>query len=125
MKLKIPRGTVSKLARVYIQDSSSSVGAPLTGLVFNSAGLTWYYIEEGSASPTAVTLATMTVGTWASGGFKEIDATHMPGWYEIGIPNAALDFGASVAMHLMGATNMVQTPLEIELDSNAHQPIKA
>lgn len=116
MKLLIKKDKTSKLLRVFIQDSSVSTGAGLTGLVYNSASLTAYYIREGAASPTSITLATMTVGTWASGGFKEVDATNMPGLYELGIPNAVLATGAdSVVVMLKGATNMAPVVIEIQL----------
>jgi len=117
MKLKLKTGTTSKLARIFIQDSSATDGSGLTALVYNSSGLTWYWIQEGDASATQVTLATMTVGTWASGGFKEVDATNMPGVYEIGIPNAAIDANGTTHMLLKGATNMAPVAIEIECDA--------
>jgi hypothetical protein len=118
MKLKIKEGTTSKLVHIFIQDATSTTGAGLTGLVYNSAGLTAYYLPEGDASATSITLATMTVGTWATGGFKEVDATNMPGVYEIGLPDAVIDNTSegSVLVMLKGATNMVPVLLEIELD---------
>lgn len=118
MKLKIKEGTTSKLVRVFIQDSSATDGSGLTGLVYNSAGLTAYYIPEGDASPTAITLASATVGTYTSGGFKEIDSTNLPGVYEIGLPDAVIDAtseGSTLVM-LKGATNMAPVLMEIELD---------
>lgn len=118
MKLKIKEGTTSKLIRIFIQDSSATDGSGLTGLVFNSSGLTAYYYPEGDASATAITLATMTAGTWATGGFIEVDATNMPGVYEIGLPDAVIDNtseGSTLVM-LKGATNMAPVLLEIELD---------
>jgi len=117
-KLKIKESTTSKLVRVFIQDSSSTTGAGLTGLVYNSSGLTAHYLSEGDATATAITLATMTVGTWATGGFKEVDSTNMPGVYEIGLPDAVIDAtseGSTLVM-LKGATNMAPVLLEIELD---------
>jgi hypothetical protein len=45
----------------------------------------------------------------------------MPGWYEIGIPNAALDGGNEVAIQLRGATNMAPVNIYIELDSVDYQ----
>jgi hypothetical protein len=115
-KLTLPPGTQSKMIDVFIQDSSSLVGAGLTGLAHNSAGLTAYYYREGAASAVAITLADATVGTFTSGGFKVIDGTNMPGWYQLGVPNLALAAGAnSVKLHLKGATNMVPLPIEIEL----------
>lgn len=118
MKLKIKEGTTSKLIRIFIQDSSATDGSGLTGLVFNSSGLSAYYYPEGDASATAITLATMTAGTWATGGFIEVDATNMPGVYEIGLPDAVIDNtseGSTLVM-LKGATNMAPVLLEIELD---------
>lgn len=116
MKLLIKKGVTSKLLRVFIQNNSVTTGAGLTGLVFNSGSLTAYYIREGDASATAITLATMTVGTWATGGFKEVDATNMPGVYEIGIPNAVLATGAnSVVVMLKGASNMATVVIEIQI----------
>lgn len=120
-KLSIKAGSTSKLVRAFILDSSSSTGAGLTGLVFNTSFLTAYYIKEGDASATSMTLITMTVGTWASLGFKEVDATNMPGLYEIGLPNAAIASGKSVVVMLKGATNMTPTLLEIELTANDNQ----
>jgi hypothetical protein len=121
MKLILKAGTTGQVARVLIQDTSSTTGAGLTGLAYNSAGLKWSYVREDQAAATVVTLATATAGTWASGGFKEIDATNLPGVYEIGIPNAALASGKSVQMLLFGGLNMVPVPLEIELVAVDHQ----
>jgi hypothetical protein len=116
-KLAVKRASTSKLVRVFIQDSSQTDGRGLTGLLFNSASLVAYYSKEGQSGATAITLATMTVGTWASGGFKEVDATNMPGLYELGLPDAALSTGNSVVVMLKGATSMVPVVLEIELDA--------
>lgn len=112
----VAKGTTSKLIRVFIADTSWGDGRGLAGLAHNSGSLTAYYLREGAASAVAITLATMTVGTWASGGFKEVDATNMPGVYELGIPDAALATGAdSVIVQLKGATNMAVVTKEIQL----------
>jgi hypothetical protein len=123
MKTEIQIGKTSKRIPIFIQDAT---GAGLTGLLFSSAGLTWYYWreDEGNAAATSVTLATMTRGTWATGGFVEKDATNMPGWYDLGVPNAALASGATwVAMTLKGAAGMV--PLNIEIRLTAFDPDNA
>ena len=122
MKLSLKAGTTSKLIDLFIQDSSSTTGAGLTGLVYNTASLTGYYYREGAASAVAITLATMTLGTWATGGFVVIDGTNMPGCYQLGIPDAALAAGAqSVIVMLKGATNMAPLVLEIELTAIDNQ----
>lgn len=118
MKLTRKRGDTSNIFQVFIQDSSSTTGAGLTGLVFNSAGLTAYYHRDVDTAATAITLATMTVGTFTSSGFKEIDATNMPGWYQFCPPDAALAATStpkSVGIHLKGATNMAPLPIEVQL----------
>ncbi len=116
MKLDILEGTTSRIIDVFIQDSSSAVGAGLTGLVFNSGSLTaFYYLNDAPTGATAITLVTMTIGTFASSGFIEVDAADMPGVYSLGVPNAALTGADSVIIYLKGATNMAPVVLEIQL----------
>lgn len=115
-KLSILRATTSKIVRFFVQDASRLDGGGLTGLVYNSAGLTAYYIKEGDNSTTAITLASGTLGTWSSGGFIAVDATHMPGVYELGLPNAALASGNSTLLFIQGATNMVPIAAEVQVD---------
>lgn len=116
MKIARKPGATSQILQVFIQDSSSTTGAGLTGLVYNSSGLTAYYHRDTDTTATAISLVTMTVGTYTSGGFKEIDATNMPGWYQFCPPNAVFASGASSAgIHLKGATNMAPLPIEVDL----------
>jgi hypothetical protein len=80
--------------------------------------LTWYRTREddGNAGATSVTLATATLGTWSTGGFKEKDSTHYPGWYELGIPDNVLASAATWAtMTLKGAANMAPCIVNIFL----------
>lgn len=115
-KLHKVKGSASVILELFIQDSSSTTGAGLTGLLFNTASLTCYYHRNTAAAPVAVTLVTMTVGTFTSSGFKEVDATNMPGVYQLCLPDAAFVTGAdSVVALLKGATNMAPITLEIQL----------
>jgi len=116
MKLSILAGSTSQTVNVFIQDSSSTTGAGLTGLVFNTSSLVAYYALPRAAA-VSITLATLAAVTssYSSGGFKEIDATNMPGWYRFDIPDAALASGRFVSIHFKGATNMAPLPVEIEL----------
>ncbi len=116
MKLEKLAGATSEIWQIFVRDSSSTTGAGLAGLVFNSASLTAYYHRDTDTTATAITLVTMTVGTFTSSGFKEIDATNMPGWYQFCPPNASIASGAkSCAFHLKGATNMAPLPIEVQL----------
>jgi hypothetical protein len=123
MKLKLHQATTGKLARVFIQNVST--GAGLTGLVYNTAGLTAYYAIEGASADVAIALSAGTKGTWSSGGFVEFDATNMPGVYELGLPNLMLASGASVIGYLQGAASMLACLLEIELDQVNYQSTTA
>jgi hypothetical protein len=110
-------GSASHILTVFIQDSSVATGAGLTGLAFNTAGLASYFKRNRGTTSVAVSLANITtLGTYASGGFKEIDATNLPGFYEFHPPDAAMASGSgSVAFLLRGAANMVPCPVEVEL----------
>ena len=107
----------SRTEYVFIQNSSVSTGAGLTGLVFNSAGLTAYYaVERGAA--TAISLVTQTAtGAYSSGGFVAVDATNMPGLYRFDIPNAVFATAGTdkAIVMLKGATNMAPVLLEYQI----------
>lgn len=124
MKLSIPAGTTSKRIAIFIQDSSSTTGAGLTGLAFGTSGLTCYsWIDtDGNVGGTSQALQTATLGTWTTRGFKEKDATNMPGFYEFGVPDALLAAGVKWAtLMFKGATNMAPLVLEIEVTAVSNQ----
>jgi hypothetical protein len=123
--VKIKRGTASKRRLIFIADSSSTTGAGLANLVFNSAGLVAYYYASDLANDVQITLVTATLGTYTSGGFVAVDNTNMPGWYEVGIPDAVLDGGVEAVIQFRGATNMVPVNLYVELDSVDYQDATA
>ena len=103
----------SVIWQIFIRDSASTVGNGKTGLVYNSAGLVAYYKRSSATGSTEITLVNIgTLGTFASGGFKEIDATNMPGFYEFHPPNACFSSGArNVSICLKGASGMVQVEI--------------
>jgi hypothetical protein len=114
-KLTIKASTANRSEYIYIQNSTSTTGAGLTGLVFNSAGLTAYYVTE-RGTPTAITLVTLASATaaYSSGGFVAVDATNMPGLYRFDLPTAVLTGNKSI-VYLKGATNMVPVLLEYDV----------
>jgi hypothetical protein len=123
-QVAITPGSTGNSTDVFIQDSTSTTGAGKTGLVFNTSALTCYYTftgaSAGSVSVSLVTLATVTTA-WASGGFIEIDATHMPGWYRFDIPNLAVAGGSGpeVNFHFQGAANMAPCPVKLGIGAAA------
>jgi hypothetical protein len=115
MKISRVAGTTNEILQIFVRDSSSTTGAGLAGLVFNTASLTAYYIRNNQSSATVISLVTMSLGTYTSSGFKEIDATNMPGWYQFCPPSGVFTSGGSAAIHLKGATNMAPLPIEVEI----------
>jgi hypothetical protein len=114
-KLTVKTGSTSRLEHVFILDSASTVGAGKTGLT--NASVTMYYFRPADTTATSVTLSAGTLGTWSSGGFKEVDATNMPGVYEVGMPNAvfAATFNHSIVM--IKGTGVAPVVLEYNLVS--------
>lgn len=111
--MDVKAGSTSVTKNVLIYDSST--GLPLTGLAYNTAGLTAYYVLPGAAS-VSITLATQTAtGGWSSGGFVEVDSTYMPGVYRLDIPNAAIASGRTSIVYLQGATNMAPCVFEVNI----------
>lgn len=119
-KFSIKAGTTDVSILVFIQNSSSTTGAGLTGLVYNTSSLVAYYTHSGTnATATQITLATLAAvnSAHSDGGFKEISSANMPGWYRLDLPDAvvATSKGNVVGLMLHGATNMAPCPVEIEL----------
>lgn len=120
-KLSILTGTTSKTVKIFLQDTSKTSGAGLTGLTSATSGLTAYYIKEGQNSTTQISLSGGTLGTWSSGGFIVVDGTNTPGVYELGLPNLALSSAKSVVVYIQGAANLAPYILEIELTAVDNQ----
>lgn len=97
-KYSIPENSTSTLVDIYLE---SNDGTPATGLDktdYTVALESQFAYHRGDAA-AAVDAAfdgtdtigdTTTLGTWITSSLKEISASLMPGWYELGLPNAAL-----------------------------------
>ena len=115
-KREIVAGSTDQTIDVFIQDSSSSTGAGLTGLVFNTASLTCYYRKGATGTPTALSLVTQTVGAAHSdGGFVAVDGTNCPGQYRLDLSDTIVAAAGMVTLYLKGATNMAPCVVEIEV----------
>lgn len=121
-------GVTSKIIRIKILDSSSTVGAGLAGLTYASTGLVISAIADNEASPTYYTVAAgtiesiTTIGTYETPTvnkcrFKEVSASYHPGVYEIHLANAryAVSGARSLIVSVFGATNCVQCDAEIQM----------
>ena len=119
--MKLKRGSTSIRRLIFVGDSSSTTGAGLANLLHNTSGLVAYYFAGDLSNEVSIPLASATLGSYTDGGFVAVDNTNMPGWYEFGIPNGALDGGNEVAIQLRGAANMVPVNVYIELDTVDYQ----
>lgn len=116
MKITYRKNAIEKLLHLFIQNSGVGTGEGLTGLTYATAGLTAYYYREGATAPVVIPLVATTPGVWAAGGFVEVDSTHLPGVYQLGLPNAALAEGAdTLVLMLQGAADMAPSVAEIQL----------
>lgn len=127
-KLSRKKGTTSQIFHIFIQDSSSTTGAGLTGLAYNSANLACRYINAGGTLSGAITLQDITtLGTYEAPTantnmrFKEVSsASPSQGIYEIHVHNDWMNLtGGSLVIMLAGVTNMAQLRLEIDLGTDA------
>lgn len=86
---------------MMMRDSASSAAQGKQGLAYNTAGLSIAYSRQDAegqpAAATAITLVDLASPTaaWSSGGFKELSASLMPGWYRLDLPDALLASGAT------------------------------
>jgi len=100
LSVRVPKDSVSNIFQVPLEGYDSggtvdlSLGSGKTGLAFNTSNLTFQKITSGGVvgALTGETIATL--GTFAaptSAGhirFKEIDATALPGLYEVQLPDS-------------------------------------
>lgn len=131
--MNIPIGQASNIDYVFIQDSSSTTGAGLTGVTSGSSGLAGRYIYPGGTS-VALTFETITtLGTYqaptsnAHLRIKELDATNHPGVYEIHYHNdwfSTANARKAAILTIKGVTNMAQLNHKVTIDY-ALQPATA
>jgi len=99
----------------------------VTGLTASTAGLSATYNRTRSnrVPITLVNLTYMTDG-WVSGGFKEVDASTMPGVYRLDLPDAAVAVGADdVTVVVKGAAGTNGAVMTIKLLSVASDILSA
>jgi hypothetical protein len=123
VKIDVPLGSTNLALPIKILDFTSTTGAGLAGLAFNSAGLTAEYRREGEATATAITLVTATLGTYTASGFKA-DGTR--GYYELGVPNAVCASAGAprwARVGLYGAASMVDVDIEIVFGKPTNFPL--
>jgi hypothetical protein len=121
-KAAVAAGVSSYICAIFVQDTRQADGSGLTGLAYNTSGLTCYYkrsVDTGAVNAPINNITTL--GTFAGSGpnaaFKEVDATNMPGVYELHIPNNAfVSAGPTTVLMLKGAANMAPVVMEFEFD---------
>ncbi len=132
-------GQGSVVIRFKIRNSSLTTNAGLTGLSSASSGLSISTIANNEATATTYTVAGSTIetittlGTYAAPTstkcrFKEVDATNMPGWYELHLADArfAVSGAKGLSVCVKGATNADQVDFVIPLTSlNPHDAVRA
>lgn len=112
-KREILAGATDQTIDVFLEDVN---GSPLTGLAFNSSGLTCYYRKGATGSATALTLATQTVGgAHSDGGFVQVDATNMPGIYRLDLSDTIVATAGAVYVVINGYAGLAPCVMELEI----------
>lgn len=129
MKEIVERGATAQVVHVFLPDAASAVGGGKVGLSAASAGLVVAVIRPGEASATVYRQADGTIeGVSVLGTYqpptagrvrlREVDATALPGWYELQLANALFDGSGgrrSLGGMVHGASGVVPTPFQIQL----------
>jgi len=141
MKLWVKRGATSVMLRVFIQQNNVTTGVGLTGLTSSSTNLNIAMLRELSSTSEVYSGADLqtiaTIGTYAAPTastnirFGPVDATNMPGVYELQFHNSANQgFGSGdasryVTLYIFEITttslNLAPLVAEIELVAVDHQ----
>lgn len=139
MLISYRRGQGSIILRVKIRDATSPIGNGKTGLTYNSAGLIVSTIADNESAPIYYQQASLNIedittpGTFVepSSGkcrIKEINATFLPGIYEIQLGDAryAVANAKSLLVSIFGAAGMAQCDALIPLrDLDPYDAIRA
>lgn len=120
MKFQIPKGETSVILTVFIQDSSSSTGAGLSGLIHTSSITGGYVKRDGTGVALTVDEDVTTEGTYqapsTAAKVRIGTPANMPaGFYELHFHNDLFTTADWVTMGFTGATNMAPLTLEIQL----------
>lgn len=115
-------GSTSKFVMVnmYALD-----GTPKTGLLYSDMTIT--YTRNNGSADVDVTEVTMTMGTWGSGGWIQVDSTNSPGLYQFAMPDAAIATGAESVTFSFKATSTFQRFIQasiiaVDLRGSAYVP---
>ena len=102
-------GKTDVFLSVFIEDTRTNDGSGLAGLLYNTSGLVCRR-QPFDGLNSAISLVNTSLGSHTDGGFTAMDGTNAPGWYQLQIPDAAIQagFGQSI-IQLRGAANMAVT----------------
>lgn len=119
MKLLLPAGSTSVIAHIFVQDSTSTVGAGKTALAFGD--FTCYYVRAAGTLTQLTPQTIATLGTYAAPTantnirIKLLSDANAPGLYEVQFHNDHLAAGANQATFMFTATGAAPTLVEIQL----------
>ena len=92
----LPVNSSSVILPIFLTDST---GAAATGVAHNASGLSAAYRHTDAATFTTITLASGTLGTYASGSWAE-DTNGEDGDYQLGLPAGAINVQGQVVVRV-------------------------
>ena len=118
------QATAERIEHIFLLDTESATGAGKTGVTHSS--VTVYYFRPKDTSASSVSLnGTTPLGTYLSGKFLEVDATNMPGVYELHLPNAVFTSVSGVNHAVVMVKGTGFAPVLLEYDLVAYDPLSA
>lgn len=126
-KYELKTGIVDRTIQVFLQDSSSTTGAGLPGVVAVELVASYIRVEtDNDVTITQLTLNDLASLTAAhnDGGWIEINAALAPGWYRLDLPDAVFAAGAwSAGVSLIdGGTDNFVAPWTAEIQLVSYDP---
>jgi hypothetical protein len=112
--LVIRAGSQNRRALLFARDTRDRLhGVP--GLRHDTPGLTAAYLRSGSSDVHRIALSPGRTDWHVAGSFRAVDDALMPGVYELGLPNEALEPGSPRAIVSVSAPGAAIAPVLVTL----------
>jgi len=110
----IKKGTTSRM--IFIQAlEAAPARRPVTCLRHDTTAARAGFVREGSATVQLFKLISGKLGEYKPGAFTEVAPRLMPGIYQLGIPDAAIEAGADSVVLVVSFPGARIEPIEISL----------
>ena len=121
MKISRQIGTTSEILSVFLRDATNVSSKGLANIVASSVSYGICRNDQALVSSGACSTSTGALGLYFASTLTQLSSTLALGWYQFGVPDFVFASGTSAVLHMYGAPNMADTPIEIELTKSNNQ----